>query len=48
MTQLKLSNVDNIYVNGVCVLKDINLDIHSGELLVFVRSQLLNAVGNQL
>jgi alpha-glucoside transport system ATP-binding protein len=36
MTQLKLSNVDKSYDNGVCVLKDINLDIHSGELLVFV------------
>ena len=36
MTQLKLSNIDKSYGNGVCVLKDINLDINSGELLVFV------------
>jgi alpha-glucoside transport system ATP-binding protein len=36
MTQLKLINIDKSYGNGVCVLKDINLDINSGELLVFV------------
>ena len=36
MTQLKLSNIDKSYGNGICVLKDINLDINSGELLVFV------------
>lgn len=36
MTQLKLTNIEKSYGNGVSVLKDINLDVESGELLVFV------------
>ena len=53
MTQLKLINIDKSYGNGICVLKDINLDINSGELLVFVgpsgcgKSTLLNALAGR-
>jgi alpha-glucoside transport system ATP-binding protein len=36
MTQLKLTNIEKAYNNGVTVLKNVNLDIQSGELIVFV------------
>ncbi|MFT5743333.1 MAG: alpha-glucoside transport system ATP-binding protein, partial [Paracoccaceae bacterium] len=36
MTELKLTNVDKTYGGTVEVLKDINLDIKTGELIVFV------------
>lgn len=36
MTELKLMNVDKTYGGTVEVLKDINLDIKTGELIVFV------------
>ncbi len=36
MADLKLSNVDKTYGGAVEVLKDINLDIKTGELIVFV------------
>jgi alpha-glucoside transport system ATP-binding protein len=36
MTDLKLTSVDKAYAGNVEVLKDINLDIKTGELIVFV------------
>jgi len=36
MADLKLTNVDKTYAGAVNVLKDINLDIKTGELIVFV------------
>jgi len=36
MADLKLTGVDKTYYGGINVLKDINLDIDSGELIVFV------------
>lgn len=36
MADLKLTNVDKTYGGNVNVLKDINLDIETGELIVFV------------
>ncbi len=36
MADLKLTNVDKTYAGAVNVLKDINLDIETGELIVFV------------
>ena len=36
MTELKLTNVAKTYGGNVNVLKDINLDIKTGELIVFV------------
>lgn len=36
MTNLKLTNVEKTYGGDINVLKDINLDINTGELIVFV------------
>ena len=36
MTQLTLSNIEKSYNNGITVLKNVSLDIESGELIVFV------------
>ena len=36
MTQLTLSNIEKSYNNGITVLKNVSLDIESGELVVFV------------
>ena len=36
MTHLKLTNVDKAYDSDLTVLKDINLEINTGELIVFV------------
>lgn len=36
MAELKLTNIQKVYGGNVEVLKDINLDIHQGELVVFV------------
>ena len=36
MTQLTLSNIEKSYKNGIKVLKDVSLNIDSGELVVFV------------
>ncbi|WP_301391322.1 ABC transporter ATP-binding protein [Thalassolituus sp. UBA2107] len=36
MTQLTLSNIEKSYNNGITVLKNVSLDIESGEFIVFV------------
>ena len=36
MTQLTLSNIEKSYNNGITVLKNVSLDIESGELVVCV------------
>lgn len=36
MTQLTLINIEKSYNNGITVLKNVSLDIESGELVVFV------------
>ena len=36
MANLKLTNVEKTYSGSITVLKDINLDIKTGELIVFV------------
>ena len=36
MAEIKLTNVQKVYGGKVHVLKDINLDIKTGELIVFV------------
>lgn len=36
MAELKLTNIQKVYGGNVEVLKEINLDIHQGELVVFV------------
>ncbi|MDG1431669.1 MAG: ATP-binding cassette domain-containing protein, partial [Paracoccaceae bacterium] len=36
MADLKLTNVDKTYAGAVNVLNDINLEIETGELIVFV------------
>ena len=36
MTQLTLSNIEKSYNNGITILKNVSLDIESGEFIVFV------------